>query len=234
LKGTLNMSNRPRKALKAVALFLAFAIVQISVQVGFAEPGSSPVAAAIPQALLGRLVTTNNQPILVNGASAATGANIVTGVTITTPDAVGATINLGALGEVDLAPNTTIELQFDEQTGTIRVKLIRGCAIVRSKKGAQGEISTEQGSAGTTDKKKKGILDVCFPPGASAPTVGQGAAAAAGAGAGAPAGGSTAAATSAGLSTAAKVAIGAGIAAVAIGVPLSFRGTNSSVTTPSL
>jgi hypothetical protein len=214
LKGTLNMSNRPRKALKAVALFLAFAIVQISVQVGFAEPGSSPVAAAIPQALLGRLVTTNNQPILVNGAGATTGANIVTGVTITTPDAVGATINLGALGEVDLAPNTTIELQFDEQTGTIRVKLIRGCAIVRSKKGAQGEISTEQG--------------------ASAPTVGQGAAAAAGAGAGAAAGASTAAATSAGLSTAAKVAIGAGIAGVAIGVPLSFRGTNSSVTTPSL
>jgi hypothetical protein len=232
LKGTFNMSNRPRKALKAVAVFLAFAIVQISVQIGFAEPAGSPVPAAIPQALLGRLVTTNNQPILVNGASASTGANIVTGVTITTPDAVGATINLGALGEVDLAPNTTIELQFDEQTGTIKVKLLRGCAIVRSRKGTQGEITTEQGSAGTTDKKKKGLLDVCFPPGASSPTVGQGAAAAAGAGAGASSG--VAAGTSAGLSTAAKVAIGAGAAAVAIGVPLSFRGTNSSVTTPSL
>lgn len=231
-KGQLVMSKRPTKAIKAFAVFLAFAVAQISIQIGFAEPAASTIATAVPQNIIvARLATTNNQPITVNGASAASGATILNGAEIETPAAVGATINLGALGSVDLAPNTKIKLTFDEN-GNLKVTLISGCAIIRANKNTEGEMEAG-GTSNKTDKSEGGILDVCFPPGAAAPTVGQGAAASAGAGAGGSAAAATAAGAAAGgggIGTAATVAIIGGIAGVAIGVPLAVRGQNPSPT----
>jgi len=223
------MSTRHRKALKALAAFLVFAIVQISVQIGLAEPSTNNASAAIPQNIIvARLVTTNNQPITVNGANAQTGATILTGATIQTPADIGATINLGTLGTLDLAPNTQITLDFDDN-GNIRVKLITGCVILTTRKNSEGEITTDQaGSAGKTDRAAGGILDACFPPGASAPTVGQGAAANAGAGAGA---GTPSAASAEGIGAAATVAIIGGGSMFLIGV-LATRGDNPSPNTP--
>lgn len=224
------MSTRPRKALKALAAFLVFAIVQISVQIGFAEPTTASATAALPQNIIvARLVTTNNQPITVNGASAQTGATILTGATIQTPADTGATINLGALGSVDLAPNTQITLDFDDN-GNIRVKLIVGCVIVSARRNAEGEITTDQaGSAGKTDRAAGGVLDACFPPGASAPTVGQGAAANAGAGASAGAG---AAAGGGGIGNAATVFLITSGGLMALAIPLAIRGGDPSPRNP--
>lgn len=225
------MSRRPQKALKALAVFVAFAVVQIYAQISFAEPAGVKTSVSLPQNIIvARLVTGNNQPITVNGASAVTGATILTGATIQTPADIGATVNLGPLGSVDMAPNTTIRLEFDEN-GNLKVTLIAGCVLVNAKKKAEGEIVTEQGqSAGKTDKAKGGVLEACFPPGATAPTVGQGVAANAGAGAAGAAG--AAAATTGGIGTAATVAIIAGLGGVLIGVPAAFRGVNPSPITP--
>jgi hypothetical protein len=136
----------------------------------------------VPQQLVARLITKNNQPISVNGNNAATGASIVTGATIETGNDQAATVNLGPLGTLDIAPNTRLVLTFDEN-GNVKVTVIRGCAILKTKKNTTGEVATEQGTAAKTDSKKDGALDICFPPGASGPVVNQGAAAAAGAGA---------------------------------------------------
>lgn len=221
------MTIRQRKPYKAIAVFLVFALAQIYVQLSFAAPASSSPSTVFPQNIIvARLVTTNNQPITVNGATAATGATILTGATIQTPADIGATINLGALGTIDLAPNTTIRLEFDEN-GKIKVTLINGCVIVKASKKTEAEVATEQN--GTAAKKEKGAagpIDACFPPGASAPTVGQGAAAAAGAGAGASSA-AAAGATAGGLTTATIVAIVLGGAGAAL-IPLGFRGTNPS------
>lgn len=228
-KGCLDMSSRREKALKAIAVFVAFSIAQVYVQIGFAEPGSPNGAVPVPQQFIARLTTRGNQPININGVSAATGATVLTGATIETPADVGATINLGPLGSLDIAPNTKLRLDFD-QNGRVKITLIVGCIILRTKKKAAGEVDTEQGTAGKTDSKKGGILDVCFPPGASSPVVGQAAAAAAGAGAV-----STAAAGAGGLfglGTAATVLIIGGIGA-GIAIPLAInRGGNPSGSTP--
>jgi len=136
----------------------------------------------VPQQLVARLITKNNQPISVNGNNAATGASIVTGATIETGNDQAATVNLGPLGTLDIAPNTKLVLTFDEN-GNVKVTVLRGCAILKTKKNTTGEVATEQGTAAKTDSKKDGALDICFPPGASSPVVNQGAAAAAGAGA---------------------------------------------------
>jgi hypothetical protein len=177
------MSLRRRKGLKAIAVLLLFSIAQVGVQVSFAEPNPANALIPIPQQFIAKLTTRNNQPITVNGNSAATGAAIVTNAVIETGADQSATVDLGPLGSLDIAPNTTLTLTYDEQ-GNVRVTLKTGCAILRTKKKATGEVATDQGSAGKSDPKTGGILDICFPPGAPSPVVGQGAAASAGAGAG--------------------------------------------------
>lgn len=240
------MTVRQRKAFKALALLLAFSVAQVGVQATFAGPNSVRNGLAAPslapQAITARLTTRGNQPILVNGNNLSSGGSILTGATIETPEGVGATINLGPLGSLDLAPNTRVQLEYDNQ-GNVKVTLLQGCAILRTKKNANGQIDTSQGTAGKNDRAKGGALDVCFPPGSNAPVVNQGAAANAGAGAG---GGAAAGATGGaapaaggtsgglfGLGTEATVAIIGGAAAAAIIIPLAVRrGRNPSPGTP--
>lgn len=185
------ISTRHRKAVKALALFLVFTMAQVYIEVNFAGPsGETKDTTTFPAQggqLTGKLTTTGGQPILVNGTSLASGGTLLSGATIEVPDGVGATIDLGPLGQLDLAPNTSVVLEFSD--GQVKVKVVRGCAILRTKKGTGGEVSTDQGVAATNDSKKDEVADVCFPPGAPGPIVNQGAAAGAGAGAGGGGGG---------------------------------------------
>jgi len=218
------MNLKHHRASKAVATLVLFAMAQVAIQIGFAAPTTSVTPGApIPQQFIARLTTRNNQPITVNGASATTGASILTGATIETGADQSATVNLGSLGTLDIAPNTKLVLTYDDN-GNVKAVIIFGCAILTAKKKTKGEVATEQGSAGKTDPATGGILDICFPPGAASPVVGQGAAAAAGAGAGAAGAGAAAGGGGGlfGLGTAATVAIFAGIGAAAL-TPLAFQ-----------
>ncbi len=218
------MTLRRRKGFKVIAVFMLFAMLQLAIQIAFAAPATpTPNVAPVPQQFIARLTTRNNQPITVNGASAATGASILTGATIETGADQAATVNLGPLGSLDIAPNTKLVLTYDEN-GKMKATIIYGCAILTAKKKTTGEVATEHGgTAGKTDPAAGGILDICFPPGAAAPTVGQGAAAGAGAGAGTAAGAAAAGGGGLfGIGTAATVAIiGGGIAAGL--APLGFQ-----------
>jgi hypothetical protein len=222
------MNLKHHRASKAVATLLLFAMAQIAIQIGFAAPATSVVPVApIPQQFIARLTTRNNQPITVNGNSATTGASILTGATIETGADQSATVNLGPLGSLDIAPNTKLVLTYDDN-GNVKAVIIFGCAILTAKKKTKGEVATEQGgSAGKTDPATGGVLDICFPPGAANPIVGQGAAAAAGAGA-VPAGAAAAGGGGGlfGLGRAATIAIFAGIGAAAL-TPLAFQNNPS-------
>ena len=178
----LKRRNGPRAI---AALLLFFIIAQIGLQVGFAEPTVTTAIPIIPQAV-GRLTTSNNQPIQVNGLSAATGASILSGAMLETGANQTATINLGALGSVDMAPNTKFVLTFDDQ-GSFKALVTIGCVKVTARTNATGEIATEQGSLGKTNPATGGVLEMCNQPGA-APVVGPGVAGNAGVGAGTPAG----------------------------------------------
>jgi hypothetical protein len=139
-------------ASRVIAILLAFAVAQVSLQIGVAQG---------PQFIARLTSTRGNQPILVNGLSASPGASIVTGATIETLSDQTAEINLGSFGTIELAPNTQIRLDYD-QDGNTKVTLIRGCVILRSKNKAEGEIVTEQGTAARNDKERGGVADVCF------------------------------------------------------------------------
>ncbi|MEP6920815.1 MAG: hypothetical protein ABI967_06800 [bacterium] len=224
------MTLKQRRGLKALALFLVFALAQVYVQMGWALPvPGNPLPA--PQQFIARLTTRGNVPVLVNGNSATTGASIVTGAIIETLADQSATINIGDT-IVDLAPNTKIRLDYDEN-GKAKIFLISGCAVARSKRNADAEIETgDQVSQGTTKKSKGGVIDVCFIGGKA--VVNQGSAAAAGAGAGPGPVATTAAATGGGLSTGTIVLIavvaGGGIAAA---IAIASGDDNTIQTNPS-
>jgi hypothetical protein len=182
------MSIRRRKGFGAIALFLAFALAQTYIQLSFAEPGSSSAAAALPQRVLARLSTTGNRPISINGRSALGGDTVGTDAIIETPPGVAATIDLGLLGKLDLAPGTKIKLEYDENCNNpentpstddpndrrckVKATVIAGCVTgAAGKKGSRIEIATEQqGTVADTETEKKkrkggaGLLNVCVGP----------------------------------------------------------------------
>lgn len=211
------MNQKRRHGSRVIAALLLLSIAQVSLQVGLAEPNNTTNPVAVPQQVVGRLTTRNNQSIMVNGLSAGSGASILTGATIETGADQSATVNLGPLGSLDIAPNTKLVLTYDDQ-GNIKAVIAYGCAILTAKQRTTGEIATDKGSAGTTNPATGGVLDVCFPQGAAAPIVGGGA------GAGVPA---TVPAAGGGgglfgLGKATTIAILAGIGAVAL-TPLAFQ-----------
>lgn len=62
----------------------------------------------------GKLMNGENPAVLVNGETAQNGRSIFTASTITTPENANAIISIAKLGKVELAPNTTINITFDE------------------------------------------------------------------------------------------------------------------------
>jgi len=211
------MNQNRRRGSRVIAALLLLAIVQVSLQVGLAEPSSTTNPVVVPQQVVARLTTRNNQAILVNGLSANTGASILTGATIETGADQSATVNLGSLGTLDISPNTKLVLTYDDQ-GNVKVVLVYGCAVLTAKKKTSGEIATEQGTAGKTDPAAGGILNVCFPQGAAAPTVSNTLPTTGPAAGGAGSGGGGLF----GLGTAATIAIFGGIGAAAL-TPLFFQ-----------
>jgi hypothetical protein len=199
------MTKQRRNASRATATFLAFALVQVCIQLSFAAPATAP--AVVPQQFIAKLTTTGNQPITVNNASAASGASLLTGATIETPAAVSATIDLGALGTVELQPNSSIQLDFDD-SGNVRVKVLRGCVVIKKNGPGTGEVYTAEGASEKTNSNRKG-MGFCYLNGGLNP-IGQAAAAAS-------AGGE-------GIGTAALVAIIAGGGALAAGLIWAFHG----------
>jgi hypothetical protein len=161
------MDTRKKKALKALAVFLAFTFAQVYVQAGLPNPAPAPGA---PQQFIARLTTTGNQPITVNGNSAASGATILTGATIELPDNVGATIDLGDAGIVELQPGSKIQLDYD-QNGNVRVKVLRGCVGTKKTSNVlagEMEIYSDQASY-KTDKNRRNLGGCLLPNGQLGP-----------------------------------------------------------------
>lgn len=206
---------------------MVFAIAQVYVQIGFAEPNSSNNAVPPSQQFLARLTTRGNVPITVNGNNATTGASIVTGAIIETGADQAATINIGEI-TLDIAPNTKLRLDYDEN-GRAKVFLIAGCAVVTARGKGEAEIETgDQVSRGKTEKSRGGVLDVCFIAGVA--SVNQGSASSAGAGAGP----GTMAGGGGGVSTGVVVAIVAVAGgAIAAAVALSSGDDEPTQTNPS-
>ncbi len=84
----------------------------------------SMVALATTEKIAGELFVSgksqNGQAatVKVNDETAQSGRSVFTGSTIATPENAGAVINLGKAGKIELAPNSTASLSFNEKTAS--------------------------------------------------------------------------------------------------------------------
>ena len=207
------MMKRNGRANRIAALLLTLALGQVSAVTAW---------AGAPQ-ISGKLLTSGNVPILVNGNSAGGGTTILSGAVIETPDNVSATIQLPGLGELELAPGSIAVLEFTPNG--IKVTMKKGCSVVNSEAGTKASVVDEKGNllatTGQADKPAQSDGSKAFRLPACAGLI---VAATAATGA-AVAGGATA---GAGLSTTVIAAITAAVAAPAVLIPVVLMNTGGS------
>ena len=102
--------------------------------------------------LMGKLRTRDNKPVLVNNNKAKSGTTIMSGARIQCPEKIGATIDLGSLGRLDMAPNTDVALTFDATR--VAVQLNSGYVVLTTNKGITGTVTNADGRVVQTDVTK--------------------------------------------------------------------------------
>lgn len=97
---------------KAVSAFVLAAIFTTSSTVALA--GSGRVAAELT--VNGKTVTGDEAVVLVNGEPAKSGRSIFSSTAISTPEDATAAVSIGKTGRLELGPNTSLNLIFDESS----------------------------------------------------------------------------------------------------------------------
>lgn len=131
------------RPVRIVSLLVLLALTNVYVFANGAV--ATKTSEASSKALLGRLVTNSNRPILVNGGEAITGAVVLSGARLVTPLVGGATVQLDKLGSVSVAPNSNVTLAFDAKNVT--VKVASGNASVSTVDGVTGVVVGPNGAA---------------------------------------------------------------------------------------
>ncbi len=104
----------------------------------------SMVALATTDKIAGELIVNGKSAVTVNGEVAQTGRSIFSASTITTPENATATINLGKLGKLELASNSTLTVNFDQNA--ITGNLTSGTVTVIGSADTSTVINTPHGS----------------------------------------------------------------------------------------
>lgn len=183
---TLRSSN----GFKALSVLLAFAVVQISLQLAFAAPAASSFPTVQPQGVLGRITTEGRSPVTINGNNAASGDTVAPGSVVQTPEGTKATIDLGPLGSIEMSENTRIRIDYrcppeavanpNPEACKVIVTVLAGCIVSNYKQGTRHEIMNDKQvriGQSDTDKEKTGggTIRTCFdgrPAGAAAAAAG--------------------------------------------------------------
>jgi hypothetical protein len=149
------MTVRHHKAFSAIALFLVFSVTQVYVQASLAASTSRNNNGATAL-VSGKLATRGGGLIKLNGNDVGPGTTILSGAQVQTPANIGATIQLGALGKLDLAPETSLTLSFGQSS--VDVKLDTGYVVLTTMKGIDGTMTTPNGIVSKSDSSKSSTL----------------------------------------------------------------------------
>ena len=163
------MISRRKKGTQAVAMLLAFAVVQISLQLSFAAPTESTLPTLEPQGVVGRISINGSSPVTINGNNAVSGDSVPPGALVQTPDGTEATIDLGPLGSVKLEGGTRARVDYscpadamanpNPAACKVTVTIMGGCVVTEYKQGTRHEIFNEQQTriaSSDSDKERSG------------------------------------------------------------------------------
>jgi hypothetical protein len=99
----MNSKTLIRKALSLCLIVAIYATYSMT-----ALAGTERIAGEL-------LISGKNSSVKVNGEAAQSGRSIFSASTISTPENTSAIINLGKLGKLELAPNTTANISFTDK-----------------------------------------------------------------------------------------------------------------------
>lgn len=138
----------------SVAVFLLLAV--------FSTSSMFALAGTPDKRIAGELVVsggseTDTAFVTVDGERAITGRSVFSSSTIKTPANVGATVNLGKAGRVEIAPNSSLNLNFTEDA--ISANLIAGQIKVFNAAGVQAKVQTKDETV-TADSNQSNMFAV--------------------------------------------------------------------------
>jgi hypothetical protein len=146
------------------------AILNVYVFAGTVTTNGNTSEVGSAKMLFGKLITTSNRPISVNGGEAITGTTILSGAQLVTSSAGSASVELSKLGSVVIAPNSNVTLTFDADSVTANVA--SGWASVATVAGVKGTVlglpagALPSAPAGGNSAKNWGIAGVVIGSGA--------------------------------------------------------------------
>ena len=120
-----------------LALCLAVAVLCTSSMVALAAPQQAQAGPSGDLSVVGE--------VTVNGTKAISGATVFSDSTITTAQGSSAVVSLGKLGRVELLPNSSLKLSFNEDNVT--GALDSGRVRVSTPSGVNASVTTKDGSA---------------------------------------------------------------------------------------
>jgi len=140
---------------KALTLCLGVAVLATSSMVALAGPGK----AAGELSVSGKIVNGEAPFVFVNGEVARSGRSVFSGSTVTTSESTNAVINLSKLGKIELAPNTVLNITFDDKgifgdltSGTISVLGAAENVNIKTLNGKTVQLSAGQSVSATGRK----------------------------------------------------------------------------------
>lgn len=123
---------------KAVAACALTAIIATTSMVTLAAPGR----AAAELTVSGRILNGEAPVVYVNGEASKSGRSIFSSSTVATPEETTAVVSIGKTGSLELAPNSTVNVLFDDESvnaeltaGTLTVLGSLGTVNVRTNDG---------------------------------------------------------------------------------------------------
>lgn len=154
---------------KVLVLLLVFTVTESYVVISAAKLNSGSTRLRRNNSPTAILTIQGTQPVNVNGSPVLSGATILSGSEIVTPEIGDTTIVMPSIGSISLGPNTTLLVELNESPNA-KVTLTRGCARVSSNSEASKiDVFTRNGYAGTSTGK---MMNVCLASADAIPTIG--------------------------------------------------------------
>jgi hypothetical protein len=166
--------DRTRKGLRAIAILVAFALIQVTFQLGLAESSNSIPTISPQQTLLGRITVKGTSAVQVNGVNVESGDSIASGVIVQVPEGAESRVDLGPLGSVEFESGSRARLDFSCPTDKpaspencrLNVTLLAGCVVTNYPQGTHHRIedanhNKKAESDPAKEKNGGGVLRVC-------------------------------------------------------------------------
>jgi hypothetical protein len=96
--------------------------------------------------------------VFINGNEVRTGATVLSGASIETPECAWATISMGSMGTVNIGPKTQVTVNYS--SGKVELVKKDGYVMLSTNQGIEGYVKDADGTLHTTDPTQPSIIRI--------------------------------------------------------------------------